>query len=181
MNPELIAKLLQPEIVVGIISALLTSVGLPLMLVFYILPRRLRITAVARPPSFYIDSKRPFTVSVTNKNTRQVKIEKVGFETFIRQLGYFEYSYSADILKTDKLLVAEAEHTEIAFDVHKVADDMGRSLAAQTNTYKPRMLKVWLYLTHGSRVAVEVDPKLLEHICTAIAAAVASASDRSGG
>ncbi|XLZ68576.1 hypothetical protein ABT364_18775 [Massilia sp. SR12] len=174
MSPELITKLSQPEILVGIVSALLTLLGLPLMFVFYILPRRLRITAVARPPWCYIDSRRPFTLTVTNKNTRQVKIEKIGFETFMRPLGYFEYSYSANLLKTDKLLVSEGDLTEVAFDVHKLADDMGRSLAAQTSTYQPRELKVWLYLTHGSRITVDVDSKLEEQIRSAIAAAVAS-------
>jgi hypothetical protein len=105
-----------------------------------------------------------------------VKVDKVGFETFMRPYGYFEYTCSARLLKTDKLLVTEGDHTEIVFDINAVAQSMGEALSSKTLTYAPQMLKMWLYLTHGSRISVEVDSKIDELLRQAIVSAVATSS-----
>jgi hypothetical protein len=148
----------------------------------YYVPRKIDVAATAKLPFLNLDpSKRPFTLSILNKNTRQVKVEKIGFETFMRPMGYFEYTYGAGLLKTEKLMVTEADHTEIAFDANVVVRDIARSLAEHTSSYQTTMLKVWLYLTHGSRIAVEVEPRLEAEIRAAISLAVAEISAKRVG
>jgi hypothetical protein len=174
---ELIFELLQVSNGLTLVGIAISVLALVLAgWVFYV-PRKLDVAAAAKPPFLNLDpSKRPFTVSILNKNTRQVKVEKIGFETFMRPMGYFEYTYGSGLLKTEKLMVTEADHTEITFDANAVVRDIARSLADHTSSYQTTMFKAWLYLTHGSRIAVEVEPLLEAEIRAAISVAVAEIS-----
>lgn len=177
MDPQLLATLSEPANLIAIVGTLLTALGIALTVGFYILPRRIHVKAFAKPPLFSFDaSKQPFTVQVVNQNTRQVKIEKIGFETFVRGFGYHELTYSAGLLRTEKLLVTESEHTEITFDGNAIARDIAGGVSPRRSSYNSKTFKIWLYLTHGSRVEVKTDPGLSQRIRAAISEAVAAAA-----
>lgn len=177
--PKLIEQFLEVPNALALGSFAVAVLALLFSIWIFYIPRKINVTATAELPIIWFEpSKRPFTITITNKNTRQVKIDKIGFETFMRPFGYFESTYSAGLLKTEKLLVTEADRTDITFDLNKITRDMGSSLSAQTNTYRPKMLKIWIYLTHGSRISAKIDAKLEEQFRAAIVSAVASASQR---
>lgn len=139
--------------------------------------RKIGAEATASLPLFRFDSnKLPFLVHVTNTNTRQFKINKIGFGTFgrynnRRKSCSFELTLHAGLLKTDKLLIAEGDSTEIPFDGHEIANQLTREIQRLDMRLTSPELKIWLYLTHGIKVPVDVEPKLSAEIISRINAA----------
>ena len=163
---ELVSQLLQVPntlTVVGIVIAVLSGVA---AWWFYHAPRRIQIVAHAASPIMWLDpEKLPFVVKVTNTNTRQVKIRKVGFEVVGKKVAgkkshLYELALDSDMLKTQQLLIAEADETEVQFDGYKIADDIRRGLQGFNLPLEVTAFRIWLYITHGRRVAVAVAPNL---------------------
>lgn len=133
---------------------------------FFYVPRKIGAKATASLPLFWFDStKLPFVVHVINTNTRQFKINGIGFQTFGRYTNRrkscsYELNLSAGLLKTDKLLITEGDSTEISFDGYEIADQLARGILGANIRLTSPELKIWLYLTHGIKIAVEPDPKL---------------------
>lgn len=141
---------------------------------FFYVPRRIGAKASASLPLFWFDNTRlPFVVHVTNTNTRQFKINKIGFEIFGRYINRrksssYELTLNAGLLKTEQLLITEGDSTEIAFDGYEIANQLSRGIHSANIRLTSSELKIWLYLTHGIKVAVEPDPKLTTKIITSI-------------
>jgi hypothetical protein len=163
---ELVSQLLQVPntlTVLGIAVAVLTAVA---AWWFYHAPRRIQIVAQASSPILWLDpGKLPFVVKVTNTNTRQVKIRKVGFEVVGKKVAgkkshLYELTLDSNMLKTEQLLIPEADETEVQFDGYKIADDIRTGLQGFNLPVDVTAFRVWLYITHGRRVAVAVAPNL---------------------
>lgn len=141
---------------------------------FFYVPRKIGAMATASLPLFWLDStKLPFVVHVTNTNTRQFKINKIGFEAFGRYTNRrkscsYELTITAGLLKTDKLLITESDITEILFDGYDIASQLAHGIHSANIRLTSPELKIWLYLTHGIRVAVNPDPQLSAKIITRI-------------
>lgn len=141
---------------------------------FYYVPRKIGVRAYAALPTLWLDPNvLPFAIHVTNTNTRQFKINKVGFQTFgryrhRRKSCSYELSLDASLLNTDKVLLTESDSTKVPFDGYKIADDIARSLHHLNIRLVSPELKMWIYLTHGMKVLVETDPnlsgKIIDHI-----------------
>lgn len=157
--------------VVGIGIAVLTGVA---AWWFYHAPRRIQIIAeVASPIVWSVPEKLPFVVKVTNTNTRQVKIRKVGFEVVGKKIAgkksyLYELTLDSNMLKTQQLLIAEADETEVQFDGYKIADDIRRGLQGFNLPLEVTAFRVWLYITHGRRVAVVIAPDLAAKVIARI-------------
>jgi len=149
---------------------------------FFYVPRKIGAKATASLPLFWFDStKLPFVVHVTNTNTRQFKIKEVHFQTFGRYTNRrkscsYGLHIDAGLLKTDKLLITESDSTEISFDGYAIANQLARGIHDANLRLTSPELKIWLYLTHGIKVAVELDPKLSAKIITCINETPARAS-----
>ena len=103
---DLIKELSEVSNALALLGLIVTALGLLAAWWFFYVPRKIQIEAKASLPIIWLDpAKLPFTVHVTNKNTRQVKIHKVGFETIGRKSGSYELTLAAGLLKTDKLLI----------------------------------------------------------------------------
>lgn len=176
MDAKLLAILTEPSNLIAILSLLLTAVGIPLVVVLYIIPRRLKIRAFATFSLFSLDpSKQPFAVNVVNRNTRQVSIEKIGFETFMRPFGFYELIYCAGptgLLGTEKLLVTESDNTKIVFDGKEIVRAIAQGISPHRSSFKPKTFKIWVYLTHGSRVEVAMESGAALKFRSAISVAV---------
>jgi hypothetical protein len=141
---------------------------------FYYAPRKIGVKANAALPIFWLDHAiLPFSVHVTNTNTRQFKINKVGFQTFARytyrwKSCSFELTLDASFSNTDKLLLTEGDSTQVSFDGNKIANDIAHHLHRSNLRLVSSELKIWLYLTHGMRVLVETEPKLSSQIIARI-------------
>lgn len=138
------------------------------------IPRRIGINATAPYPFFRIDpNKLPFIVKITNTNTRQFKISNIGFEVFGRYEGggkacSYEVTLSASLLQTDKLLITEGDTADISFDGYVIARQLADGIRNAGILLTSTELKVWLYLTHGRKVLVELDRKLSDEIVARI-------------
>ncbi|USX20689.1 hypothetical protein NHH82_00545 [Oxalobacteraceae bacterium OTU3REALA1] len=181
MDAKLLTVLAEPTNLIAVVGVILTAVGIPLVILLYVIPRRLRVSAFVKFSLFSLDpSKQPFVVHVVNKNTRQVSIEKIGFETFMRPLGFHEQIYCAGpngLRGTEKLLVTESDHTEILFDGNAVVRDIALNVSPHVSSYHPKTFKIWVYLTHGSRVEVVIGSEAAQRFRTAVSAAVAAAAN----
>lgn len=141
---------------------------------FFYLLRKIGAKATASLPLFWFDStKVPFVVHVINTNTRQFKINAIGFQTFGRYTNRrkscsYELSLDARLLKTDKLLITEGDSTEISFDGYEIANGLARGICGANIRLSSPELKIWLYLTHGIKIAVEPDLKLSAKIIACI-------------
>jgi hypothetical protein len=141
---------------------------------FFYAPRKIGAKATASLPLFWFDStKLPFVVHVTNTNTRQFKIKEIRFQTFGRYTNRrkscsYGLHLDAGLLKTDKLLITEGDSTEISFDGYEIANQLARGIHGANIRLTSPELKILLYLTHGIKVAVELDPKLSAKIITCI-------------
>lgn len=136
---------------------------------YFYVQRKIGARAEAVLPIGIDPTKSPFIIRVTNTNTRTFKINSIGFEvagqyTNRRKGCSFELTTSAGLLKTDKLLITEGDSTDIRFDAYELAD----SLAGHVRTANIRLtspdVKIWLYLTHGSKVQVEPQTDLSHKI-----------------
>jgi len=141
---------------------------------FFYVPRKIGAKATASLPLLWsVSTELPFVVHVTNVNTRQFKINKIGFETFGRYTNQrkscsYELTLHSSLLNTDKLLITEGDSTEIRFDGHVIANQLARGIQDANLRLTSPELKIWLYLTHGIRVAVEPDPRLCAKIINQI-------------
>jgi hypothetical protein len=141
---------------------------------FFYVPRKIGVESNATLPIFWLDhATLPFAVHVTNTNTRQFKINKVGFQTFGRYTHgrkscSYELTLDASLVKTDKLLLTEGDSTQLSFDGYKLANDIAHGLHRSNLRLVSPELKVWLYLTHGMRVLVETEPDLSSKIIARI-------------
>jgi hypothetical protein len=141
---------------------------------FFYVPRKIGAKAMASLAQFWFDNtKLPFVVHVTNTNTRQFKIKEIHFQTFGRYTNRRKscsqgLHIDASLLKTDKFLITEGDSTEISFDGYEIANELARGIHGANIRLTSPELKIWLYLTHGIKVAVEVDPKLSAKIITHI-------------
>lgn len=140
---------------------------------FYI-QRKIGATATASLPLFWLDSsKLPFFIHVTNTNSRQFKIDKIGFQIFGRYTNRTkscsnELILDVELLGKDKFLITEGDSIDLPFDGYEIGNQLAASnFRAGIQLTSPE-LKIWLYLTHGSRVAVEPDPKLVAKIISFI-------------
>jgi hypothetical protein len=132
---------------------------------FFYVPRRIQLAATARLQMFWMDSaKLPFNINATNINTRQVKIKKIGFETVGRKSGSYELTIDSSLFKNDKLLIAEGDNTDLPFDGFVIARDMADGLNRFNLPLDPTVFKIWLYITHGRKIPVEVDASLASRI-----------------
>ena len=137
---------------------------------FFYVPRKIGVKATASLPLFRFDTtKFPFVVHITNTNTRQFKINKIGFETFGRYTDRrkscsYELTLAAGLLKTDKLLITEGDSTETPFDGYEIASQLTHGLNRANIRLTSPELKIWLYLTHGIKVPVEANPNLSDII-----------------
>jgi hypothetical protein len=163
---ELVSQLLQVPntlTVVGLGITVLTGVA---AWWFYHAPRRIQIVAEAASPIVWLDpEKLPFAVKVTNTNTRQVKIRKIGFEVVGKKMAgkkshLYELTLDSNMLKTQRLLIAEADETEVQFDGYKIADDIRRGLQSFNLPSEVTAFRIWLYITHGRKVPVAIAPNL---------------------
>lgn len=133
---------------------------------FFYMPRKIGANATASLPLFWSrGTELPFVVHVTNVNTRQFKINKIGFETFGRYKNRrkscsYELSLHASLLNTDKLLITEGDSTEMRFEGYVIANQLARGIRDANLRLTSPDLKIWLYLTHGIKVAVVPDPRL---------------------
>lgn len=133
---------------------------------FFYLPRKIGAKATTLLPLFAGGGADfPFVVHVTNTNTRQFKINNIGFETFGRYTDRrkscsYELTLHASLLNTDKLLIAEGDSTEIRFNGRAIASQLAQGIRDANLRLTSPELKIWLYLTHGIKVAVETDSRL---------------------
>jgi hypothetical protein len=133
---------------------------------FYRLPRKIGVKASAALPLFWTDGNElPFVVYVTNINTRQFKINKIGFKTFGRYMNRrksctYQLTLSSGLLKTDKLLITEGDSTELRFDGFDIANQIAEGMHRVNMRLTSPELQIWLYLTHGIKAVVEPDPRL---------------------
>lgn len=141
---------------------------------FVYVPRKIGAKGSALLPLFWLDSsKLPFVVHITNTNTRQFKINKIGFETFGRYTNRrkscsYGLTLAAGLLKTDKLLITEGDSAEIPFDGYEIANQIARGIHGANIRLTSSELKIWLYLTHGMKVGIVPDPKLSAKIINCI-------------
>lgn len=158
---ELVSELSQVSnglTLIGVVVAVGTA-GLAWL--FFHVPRRIQVIAQASMPILWLDPKKlPFAVKVTNTNTRPVKIRKIGFETKGKRSGSYELTLDANLLKTQQLLVAEADETEVTFDGFSIAEGIARGLQGFNLPLDVKTLSIWLYITHGRRIEVAVAPNL---------------------
>lgn len=168
---DLIKELSQVSNALALLGLVMAGLGLLAAWWFFYAPRKIQVQAKASLPFIWLDpAKLPFTVHVTNINTRQVKIHKIGFQTIGRKSSSFELTLDAGLLNTDKLLITEGDATEVSFDGYKIAYDIARSLQGFNLPLDPTELKIWLYITHGRKIFVEVEPKLSSKIIASITA-----------
>lgn len=158
-------------------GVVLTAFSLAAAWWFFYAPRQIKISATATAPIFWMDaSKLPFTITVTNKNSRQVKVKKVGFETVGRKSASYELTIDSSLFQNAKLLIAEGDTAELPFDGHVIANKLAQGLDSFKLPRDPTILKIWVYITHGRKIQVAVDPNLLERILRKITAAPAAPS-----
>lgn len=156
-------------------GVVLTTIGLVAAWWFFYAPRRIKLSASASMPIFWMDTtKLPFTINATNINSRQVKIKRVGFETVGRKSGSYELTIDLSKSKNEKLLIAEGDNAELPFDGYVIARDLARGLDGLKLPRDPTAFKIWLYITHGRRIPVVVDENLTKTILIAIAGQPAS-------
>jgi hypothetical protein len=147
---------------------------------FFYSPRKIGAKATASLPLFWSDGNDlPFVVYVTNINTRQFKINAVGFKTFGRYTNRrksctYQLTLGSGLLRTDKLLITEGDSTEMRFDGIAIADQLTHGVRGANMRLTSPELEIWLYLTHGIKVPVESDPRL----CAKIIAYINEASAR---
>jgi hypothetical protein len=167
----LIGELLQ---VPNALTLFATVVGVVAGWWFFYVPRKIGAKATASLPLFWCGgTELPFVVQVTNINTRQFKINKIGFETFGRYINRrksctYELTLHASLLNTEKLLITEGDSTEMRFDGYVIASQLARGIHDANLLLTSSELKIWLYLTHGIKVAVEPNPELSNKIITRI-------------
>lgn len=141
---------------------------------FFYSPRKIRLIAKASFPFMRTNPAiRPFDLFVTNTNTRQVSIDKVGFETIGRKergrkTFTHELTMSTSLFPTDKLLITESENAKMSFDVDDIIHQLTSGLKGFGLPLNPVQLKIWLYITHGKKFPVEVDENLSSHILVGI-------------
>jgi hypothetical protein len=167
-----IAELKQLGNTLSLAGVALTTLGLVAAWWFFYVPRRIQIAATASLPMFWMDpAKLPFTINAININTRQVKIKKIGFETVGRKSSPFELTIDASLFRTDKLLIAEGDNSELPFDGYDIASQIARSLRDLKLPLDPTVLRIWLYITHGRKIPVEVEANLAVRILDRITGA----------
>jgi hypothetical protein len=171
---DLLTKLSEVSNALTLLSLIAAILAIGASWWFFYVPRKIGVKACATLPFFWLDhATLPFTVHVTNINTRQFKINKVGFQTFgrythRRKSCSYELTLDASLLNTDKLLLTEGDSTKVSFDGYKIANDIARNLHGSNLRLISPELKIWLYLTHGIRVPVEADPQLSSKIIACI-------------
>lgn len=170
---NLIKELSQVPNALTLIGLALAALALMAGWWFFYVPRKIGVKAKALLPLWGLDSTRlPFVVHVTNINTRQFKINNVGFETFGRYTNGTKscsYELIVDISNlSDKLLIMEAESTQLSFDGYKIANDIANGLRDANLRLTSPKLKIWLYLTHGIKVLVKHETNLSSRVITRI-------------
>jgi hypothetical protein len=170
----LIGELLEVPNALALLGVAVALVTLVAGWWFFYVPRKIGARATASLPLFWsVNARLPFVVHVTNTNTRQFKINAIGFQTFgrytnRRKSSSYELTLSGGLLKTDKLLITEGDSTEMPFDGYEIADQLARGMHDANIRLTSPELKIWLYLTHGIKVAVEPDPRLSAEVITRI-------------
>lgn len=168
---DLIKDVSQFSNVLALLGLIMTGLGLLAAWWFFYVPRKIQVKAKASLPIIWLDpTKLQFIIHVTNINTRQVKIHKIGFEIIGRKSKSYELTLAAGLLSTDKLLIVEGDGAEVSFDGYKIAHDIARGLQEVNLLLDSAELKIWLYITHSRKIFVEVEPNLSRKIIARITA-----------
>lgn len=150
------------DILIGVASIFLAWLAIHLS-------RKIRVKASAQLPVIPLDSVNvPFNIKVTNTNSRSIKIDKIGFEILNRKFGSFELTYDSGLLRAEKLHITEGDNTVVDFKGNEIARQLSDGIRNSFPLADPVVLKMWLYITHGKAVEIEVEALLSEKILTRI-------------
>lgn len=167
---NLLNQFLEVPNAIAIVSIFIGVVGVFATWIFYRIPRKIGIIAKVCVPYFWVGrEKLPFTVEVTNTNSRQFKIKSIGFEVFGSYGGraktsWYELTIDGSLLETELFLIAEGDSTKISFDGYKIANDIADGLRRANLRLISPDLKTWIYITHGKKVIADPVPVLTEKI-----------------